>query len=71
MFFKNRELTFKVNPATNPDATVDAPKRELPSLDQITDAAKKLAIVGALCVYGYVVLDTRRQVKVTKAENPR
>lgn len=71
--FRNRELSVKVSPVKTVDTdTPVVPERriELNWVD-IVDSTKKIIWTGAATVFVYVLLDTRRQVKVEEAKNPR
>lgn len=71
--FRNRELKVTLDKKDKNPPEQDG-NRDNRRIEQKTEAIlKKLERVGfkvALCIGGYVVLDTWRQVQVAKANNP-
>lgn len=62
--FKNRELSVRMRKAekAKTETTVDDEKKS----EAYARAAQKIIITGAIAVYGYLVIDGYRQIKVAE-----
>ena len=71
--FRDRELTVRMHKVKdeaepivkNPLFNVDV------DLDELKRLGKKTVIAGVAIVYGFVLMDTFRQVQVEKAKHPK
>ena len=66
MFGKNREVRIRINKTDEDKQEPVVPRDHTKLINTMTDVGKKVVIAGALTLYGYVLVDTYRQVKVAE-----
>lgn len=67
---QKRELSIQIRKAEKPKETEEKPVEALdPRLERYTRAIIKVGVATAFSVYGYVLLDTYRQVVVAQNTN--
>lgn len=71
-FRRKRELAIqlrKVKPEPAQPQTLEETERVATITEKAVKLAFKTVLLGAGCVYGYVLVDTFRQVKIAEANN--